>query len=290
MYELTVAIQAAKAAGAYIQAQAAGAHTAVPTAGTAQSPGRSPIEAIIKTSPVDLVTLVDKESERIIRTIILEAFPDHEVFGEEGGGATEAESLWIVDPLDGTVNFIESFPFYAVSIALVRDGKVVAGVVYDPIRDECFAAVRGQGATLNGAPIAVDGARSLGEAVIASRTPRDYRSDELQNAEAWVDVAQRVRGMRCMGASTLELAWVAAGRISAFWEMLLMPWDRAAGSLLIEEAGGVVTTPLGEALPLWSMVGALGANPAIHAELVERIMAQTPANLAARLDEEMALA
>lgn len=273
MRELSVAIAAAKLAGAYIQEQAKGRP-----------------EAIIKSSPVDLVTLVDRESERIIREAILAAFPDHEVFGEEGGGATEAESLWIVDPLDGTVNFIESFPFYAVSIALVREGRVLVGVVYDPIRDECFAAVRGHGATLNGAPIQVDGANALGEAIIASRTPRDYRSDELQNAEAWMACAARSRGMRCMGASTLELAWVAAGRISAFWEMLLMPWDRAAGSLLIQEAGGIVTTPLGEELPLWSMVGALGANPSVHAELVELIREETPPDLVARLDAELALA
>jgi myo-inositol-1(or 4)-monophosphatase len=254
MCELDVATAAARKAGAYIREQS----------------GIRP-ESQMKLNPSDLVTIVDKTAERLIREEIASAFPDHAILGEEEGGAPDADWVWIVDPLDGTLNFIQTLPFFAVSIALAHKGEVQVGVVYDPIREELFAAARGRGATLNGQPIQVDPSPSLADAIVSTRTPRDYQRDGVQNLAAYTAVARRSRAMRSLGAAALELAWVAAGRISAFWEMILSPWDWAAGALLVVEAGGRVTAPLGEELPTFDLCGVMAANPAVHAELLATV-------------------
>lgn len=251
MEHLDVAIAAARKAGAYIREQA----TIRP-------------ESSMKANPSDLVTIVDKSSERLIRTELAQAFPDHDILGEEEGGEPKADWVWIVDPLDGTLNFVHSLPYYAVSIALVHKGVPQVAVVYDPMRDELFTAERGKGARLNGQPIHVDPAKGLAESIVATRTPRQYQPDGVDNLTAYTAVASRCRSMRSLGAAALELAWVATGRLSAFWEMVLAPWDRAAGALLVQEAGGVCTAPFGEELPVFGTCGVMAGNAAVHAELV----------------------
>lgn len=236
-----------------------------------QDLGTRPL-ASVKSSPSDLVTVVDRASERAIRQAIGEAFPDHAVLGEEEGGtATEAEYLWVVDPLDGTNNFVQTLPFYAVSIALAHRGQLVAGVIYDPVRDELFAAEVGMGATLNGHPIAVDPAAKLADAIVSTRTPYDHGRALVDNLEAYGACAARCRNMRNLGAAALEMAWVACGRLTAYWEMQLNAWDRAAGALLIAEAGGLVTGPDGRPAPLLPRCGVVASNGRIHQELVNLI-------------------
>lgn len=252
MTYLDVAVLAARRAGEVIQRHA----------GARQ-------QAETKSSPSDLVTVVDREAERAIRETILSAFPGHAILGEEEGGPDEATGpLWIVDPLDGTNNFVQTLPFYAVSIAFAIDGELRVGVIYDPSRNELFTAERGQGAFLNDEPIAVDPAPRLGEAMVATRTPFHHATGTVTNLDAYSRVAQRCRNMRNLGAAALEMAWVAAGRLTAFWEMELNAWDRGAGALLVAEAGGRVSTPAGQPLPLLPRCGVLATNGLIEAELL----------------------
>lgn len=251
MNHYDVARAAAMTAGAYIREQAA-----------------IRPEPSMKANPSDLVTIVDKRSERLIRETILEAFPTHEILGEEEGGEPTGDWVWVVDPLDGTLNFVHSCHFFNVSIALLYKGVAQVAVVYDPMRDELFSAERGKGARLNDQPIQVDPAPGLAEAMVATRTPRNYDQDGIDNLAAYVAVTKRCRSMRSLGAAALELAWVAAGRLTAFWEMTLSPWDRAAGALLVQEAGGLCTSPLGGELPPFGLAGVMAANPAVHAELL----------------------
>lgn len=251
MDHLTVAIAAARKAGAHIREQA----TIRP-------------ESSMKANPSDLVTIVDKTSERLIRTELSQAFPAYDILGEEEGGEPKVDWVWVVDPLDGTLNFVHSLPYFAVSIALVHRGVTQVAVVYDPMRDELFTAERGRGARLNGQPIQVDPAKGLAESIVATRTPHNYQLDGVDNLAAYTAVARRCRSMRSLGAAALELSWVAAGRLSAFWEMVLSPWDRAAGALLVQEAGGLCTAPLGEELPAFGTCGVMAGNAAVHGELL----------------------
>ncbi len=193
-----------------------------------------------KTVVSDLVTEADREAEAAIRSYLLGRHPDHAFLGEEGGAEGGGRYRWIVDPLDGTVNFAHRFPFYAVSVALERDGELLLGVVLDAVHDELFTAVRGGGARLNGAPIRVSQTAELKRSLLATGFPYDV--DRVPEA---VEYFRRVLAhgvpVRRPGAAALDLAYVAAGRIDGFWEMKLNPWDVAAGVLLIEEAGGRVT-------------------------------------------------
>ncbi len=226
----------------------------------------------IKSAPDDLVTAVDREAERVIRQVILEAFPDHDILGEEEGGtASGARPLWIVDPLDGTNNFVQMLPFYCVSVALAVGGQVVSAAIFDPHRDELFTASLGGGAALNGEPMRVDTAAHLAEGIISTRTPYLHGEGRVENLEAYGRCAARCRSMRNLGAAALEMAWVAAGRLTAFWEMRLNTWDRAAGALLVTEADGRVSSPDGSELPLLPRCGVLASNGRVHAELVNLV-------------------
>ncbi|MGA3034052.1 MAG: inositol monophosphatase family protein [Terracidiphilus sp.] len=225
---------------------------------------------------VDLVTVADRTSEKLIRTRLAEIFPGHGVYGEEGTREhLEAEYRWYVDPLDGTTNFAHGFPQFCVSMGLERrpagttpeqDGTLVAAVVYDPLRDELFTAERGLGGALNGRPIYVSRRAELAEALLATGFPSRKRHSS-PNIHFYQEFTLRSHGVRRAGSAALDLAYVACGRMEAFWEFNLNPWDTAAGILLILEAGGRVTDFSGAPVRLASEE-VLASNGLIHEELV----------------------
>ncbi len=189
---------------------------------------------------VDLVTDVDLACEDAIREVLARRAPGTAVLGEEGGGATGTGDRWVVDPLDGTTNFAHGFPVFGVSIAWEEGGNTVAGVVYDPLRDELFAAARGKGATRNGEPVRVSATTGLAGALLATGFPYD-RAEAPRNYRAFERLTQATQGVRRTGSAALDLAYTACGRLDGFWEPGLAPWDLAAGCLLVTEAGGRVT-------------------------------------------------
>jgi len=196
---------------------------------------------------IDLVTETDRALETLITARLRSAFPDHLVIGEEAsaGGPPPRPGpgrwAWYLDPLDGTTNFAHGHPHFAVSLGLARDGLPQLGVVADPLRDETFAAVRGRGATLNGAPIRVSPIGALGAALLATGTPYDRRERAELYLGAIKAVMLRTQGIRRAGSAALDLCWVACGRVDAYWEWRLGPWDVAAGALIVCEAGGSVS-------------------------------------------------
>lgn len=189
----------------------------------------------------DFASEVDRKSEREIINIIRAAYPDHAILAEESGAHKGNEFVWIIDPLDGTTNFLHGFPQYAVSIALKHKGKLEVGVIYDPLRDELFTARRGGGAMLNNRRIRVTRQSSMKGALIGTGFPFKTAA----HLDAYVGMFKAITtdsaGIRRAGSAALDLAYVAAGRLDGFWEIGLMEWDMAAGVLLIKEAGGVVT-------------------------------------------------
>ena len=199
---------------------------------------------------VDLVTEADRASEALIGTRLRAAFPEHGIYGEEGTReGLECEYRWYVDPLDGTTNFAHGFPVFCVILGCERrarglaadeDGEMVAGVIYDPLRDEMFSAARGKGATLNGEPIHVSRTQSLDESLIATGFPSQKRH-RSPNVHFYQEFTLRSHGVRRAGAAGIDLAYVACGRLDGYWEFQLNPWDTSAGYLLVEEAGGRIT-------------------------------------------------
>lgn len=199
-------------------------------------------------SLVDPVTEADKASEALIADRLLAAFPDDQLLAEEGSGAGEnigADRLWIVDPLDGTVNFMHGYPVFAVSIALRAAGETVVGVVYDPLRDELFAARRAGGATLNGEPLHVSDTSELLRAMLVTGFAYDveWRTENLAAFARFTDATQAVRRD---GSAALDLAYVAAGRYDGYWERGIVAWDVAAAALLLAESGGIVSGYAGQ--------------------------------------------
>jgi myo-inositol-1(or 4)-monophosphatase len=204
--------------------------------------GRS-LEVHLK-GEVDLVTEADRASERLILKRIRERFPGHGVLAEESGAvgdARGAEYVWVVDPLDGTTNFAAGLPIWSVSLGILRRGERVAGVVHDPSRGECFTALRGEGTRLNGRPLRVSGVSDLGSALLVTGFPYDIRTSSVNNLDHFERMMRRSRAVRRLGSAAIDLAYVACGRFDALWELKLHPWDVAAGALLVEEAGGIVT-------------------------------------------------
>ncbi len=225
---------------------------------------------VTQKSARDFVTEVDRASEQAIIDILLKAFPQHGILGEETGtthGQADSEYQWIIDPLDGTTNFIHGMPVYAVSIALAHQGVVQHGVVYDPSRDELFTASRGGGSFLNNRRLRVSKRTRLEDALIGTGFPFRKGDDLDTYLEMFKKVAERCVGLRRPGAAAIDLAYLAAGRYDGFFETGLKPWDVAAGSLLITEAGGLVGNYTGEADFLHR--GELVAgSPRIYAQLV----------------------
>jgi myo-inositol-1(or 4)-monophosphatase len=187
----------------------------------------------------DLVTEADRASERLVIERLQQHFPTHSVVAEESGGhaGESAEYCWYVDPLDGTTNFAHGFPMYNVTLALEKAGQIIAGVIFDPERGEMFACERGSGSHLNGQPIHVSRVPRIEEALVATGFPSLKRHQNV-NVHFYYQLAMITHGVRRAGAAALDLAYVACGRLDAFWEFGLNPWDMAAGTLLVTEAGG----------------------------------------------------
>jgi myo-inositol-1(or 4)-monophosphatase len=221
-----------------------------------------------KGSPSNIVTEMDRQAETLIVERIGGQFPDHAILAEEGGGrAGSARHRWIVDPLDGTTNYAHGMPFFAVSIALEIDGVVARGVVYDPNRQECFTVLRGGGAFLNGAPLRVSDTATLDESLLSTGYPYDIRKIRDNNLAEHAAFMVRCRSVREMGSAAINLALVAAGRLDAFWELKLGPWDVAAGCLMVEEAGGRATNLDGGPVDL-SLPAVVASNGKIHGEML----------------------
>lgn len=200
---------------------------------------------VIEKGVNDFVTEVDIKAEQDIIYHLHKAYPDHAILGEESGliGSEDAEYKWIIDPLDGTTNFVRGIPHYAISIACLHRGKLEHALVLDPVRQEEFTASRGRGAQLNGRRIRVSNLKTLDSALLGTGIPfKDHCDDKLAPYSKSLEVlAGQCAGIRRAGAASLDLAYVAAGRLDAFWEIGLSPWDMAAGALLIREAGGLVS-------------------------------------------------
>jgi myo-inositol-1(or 4)-monophosphatase len=190
---------------------------------------------------VDLVTVADRKSEALIRDRIRGQFPAHDILGEEGTRIdTGSEYKWYVDPLDGTTNFAHGYPVFCISLAVERQGQRIAGVIYDPTRDEMFSAELGAGAELNDTPMRVSSISNLGECLVATGFP-SHKRHKNPNIYFYHQLTLRTHGVRRAGSAALDLCNVAAGRYEGFWEFNLNPWDTAAGVLIVEEAGGKVT-------------------------------------------------
>lgn len=222
---------------------------------------------------IDIVTDADRASETLIATAIRGRFPQHRLLAEEGATAADPGSSpyrWVVDPLDGTTNFAHRFPHFAVSIGLECDGELIAGAVYDPMRDEMFEAAKGRGARLNGKTLHVSDRSELITGLFASGFPYDLRARDLSN-RLWMRFNDNSQGVRRAGAAALDIVYVAAGRIDGYWERPVMPWDKAASCLIAMEAGARVTGLTGEPFDV-DDIGTTVANPALHALMVAEIV------------------
>jgi myo-inositol-1(or 4)-monophosphatase len=241
-----------------------------------------PLDTTMK-SEVDPVTQIDRDAEQAIKNAIAEHFPDDRFLGEEGGGDDwRTGRIWIVDPLDGTVNFVHRLPQVAVSVGLWDSGRPLVGVVIDVARNDEFVAIEGEGATLNGEPIHVSETATLDQSLVSTGFPYDRR----QHAGAYLKVVEEVmlnsQGTRRLGAAALDLAWLAAGRYDAYWEHGglhgVKPWDVAAGMLLVTEAGGTYTNESGE-INLLEARAHVASNGKVHDELRSIVARTMPEHL-----------
>jgi myo-inositol-1(or 4)-monophosphatase len=220
--------------------------------------------------PANFVTISDQRAEEMLREELEHARPGYGFVGEEGGvrEGSDKTHRWIVDPVDGTLNFLHGIPHFAISIALEREGTIIAGVVYNPASDELFTAERGKGAFLNDQRLRVAARKRLADAVVACALPHPSRGEVERARNEHIAVQDKVAGMRRFGAAALDLAWVAAGRFDAYWERGLSPWDVAAGIALVREAGGFVTD-LDDRDDMLKTGDILAGNEAIHRELLQ---------------------
>jgi len=251
---INVAIKAARAAGGFI----------------VNKLGKISKDEINLKSTSDFVTYVDKESERIIIETIKDEFPAHTILAEETL-KEDGEYLWIIDPLDGTTNYIHGYPIFSVSIALRYRNEINLGVVYDPLRDELYTAVKGEGAFLNGLSIRVSGVSELKDSLIATGFP--FRRKEMIDLylKLFKNLFGKVSDIRRAGSAALDLAHLACGRCDGFFELGLSPWDIAGGSLLIKEAGGIVTD-FGGTDRYIETGNIIASTPALHNEILKEVM------------------
>ena len=256
----------------------------------ARAAGRMLLERLGQVSfrekgPADLVSEADLASQELIRQTILGVFPQHALLGEEetsaaSGPAAQSEYRWIVDPLDGTTNYVHQVPHFSVSVALERAGELLVGAVYHPVAEECFMAARGEGAYLNGKRLRASHVTTLADALVAIGFPPVVGPD-APDLRTFVEVVQACQAIRRMGSAALNLAYVAAGRFDACWSFSTKVWDVAAGVLLIREAGGVVTAPDGRPFTLDSGRFLAAANVPLHRHM-RSLMAKAAARPARR--------
>lgn len=224
---------------------------------------------------IDIVTDADKAAEAMIAGAIRERFPEHRLLAEEGAtGAPDGTSpyRWVIDPLDGTTNFAHHYPHFAVCIGLEREGELLVGVVYEPMRNEMFEAAKGMGARLNGDPIHVSLRDELIASLLATGFPYDLAAREASN-RLWIRFNDQSQGVRRDGAAALNIVYVAAGRLDGYWERPVMPWDKTAACLVAMEAGATVTGLTGEPFDV-NDLGVTVANPALHGVMVREIVAE----------------
>ncbi|HUU40715.1 MAG TPA: inositol monophosphatase family protein [Desulfatiglandales bacterium] len=228
---------------------------------------------------INLVTEADKISEEIITTQIHKLFPNHDILAEEFTHTrTGSDFKWIIDPLDGTTNYAHGYPVFCVSLALQKLGEIILGVIYNPMLDEIFVAEKGEGAFLNGRKIHVSNTIKATEGLMATGFPYDIREDAKNNLSYFNKMILKVRGIRRAGSAALDLAYVAAGIFDGFWELKLSPWDTAAGWLMVEEAGGIVTDIKGIDYYLESQ-SILASNGKIHDKMIAILDGPDPAIL-----------
>lgn len=242
-------------------------------AGDIQSARRASGFTISKKGAIDLVTEVDIECERMFREVIADRFPDHDILAEEFGGTSSIHGSryrWVFDPLDGTTNYAHGLPIFCSSLGLEIDGRIDVGAIYDPTRRELFTAERGEGAFLNGMRLRVSEANAVIDSLIVTGFPYDVHKRPEDLVGLFGEFLSRARAVRRLGSAALDLCYVAAGRFDAFWEQLLKPWDVAAGSLIVEEAGGRITGMDGGPFDL-NAGHLVASNGAIHSEMLEII-------------------
>jgi myo-inositol-1(or 4)-monophosphatase len=248
---LTVARQAALKAGGLLRDNIAG------------------IREISYKGDINLVTEMDMRSERAVVETLRAAFPDHGIIAEEETSIKNGSGfVWIIDPLDGTTNYAHGYPCFSVSIALEHRNEVIAGVVYDPMREELFSAQKGNGAQVNGKPIRVSSVDQLIRSLLATGFPYDRKISEKNNLDYFRDLLMASQEVRRDGSAALDLCYVAAGRFDGFWELKLKPWDVAAGSLIVREAGGMVSDLAGNAASL-DAEEILASNGKVHWQMIE---------------------
>lgn len=235
-------------------------------AGKILSDGYGKLHVIDHKGITNLVTEVDRSSEALLLALIREQFPSHTILTEESGllSAEQRHKIWYIDPLDGTTNYAHNLPIFSISIAYAVDGVIQMGVVYDPMRGECFSAQRGGGASLNGTPIHVSETRTLIESLLVTGFPYDTLTSAYNNLDFFSRFSMLTQGVRRLGSAALDLAYVAAGRLDGYWEIKLKPWDVAAGALLVQEAGGTITGMRGQADFISPPNSVLAANPVLH--------------------------
>lgn len=236
-------------------------------------PGMAPQLKVNYKGAIDLVTDVDFQSEKYLIDSIRQRFPEHRIVSEESGVNQGGDCcVWYIDPIDGTVNFAHGIPIFSVSIAYAHQGQIELGVVFDPMRDECFSAEKGRGAWLNGQPLRTSAAVDLDHSLLVTGFAYDIRTNPDNNLDHYALFALRTQGVRRLGSAALDLCYVAAGRFDGYWELRLNSWDIAAGGLIAQEAGAIVTDLYGNPdylLPkLSEQTSILAGNPAIHASML----------------------
>ena len=252
---LKVAVAAAREAGAFLRESVGSIKTVEQKAG----------------QETNLVTDIDKRSEKMLIARIQHHFPDHGILAEESGASEQqADTVWIIDPLDGTTNFTHGLPIFCVSIGIAHKGELVAGVVYDPNHDEMYSAEKGKGAFCNGKPIAVSGSGDLMSSLLVTGFPYDIQQNPYNAVEHFNEFLLSSQAVRRLGSAAIDLCYVASGRFEGFWEVSLNPWDMAAGVLLVREAGGRVTNFTGGE---WDLFGKnlLATNGKVHDAMIETL-------------------
>ena len=226
--------------------------------------------------PIDLVTEIDKRSEKFLVERILGQFPDHMIVAEEGG-LTDGQkgNLWIIDPVDGTSNYAKGLPMFCVSIAYAAEGKMKLAAAYDPLRDEMFTAEKGMGAWMNGRPIHVSDVDDLTTSMLVTGFPYDMDQKE-NNIEYFIHFVRKAHTVRRLGSAVLDQTYVAMGRLDGYWESGLSAWDIAAGTLIIEEAGGKVTTLTGAPDYMKPPYDIIAANPKLHRIMLDELQKYLP--------------